>query len=261
MKKILPMLIIGLMFAFNAKAAEEVKTTVLYKLGDKTISYQVDASSSDGYVVNNFFVNNKQLFKVEATGYNNSKFILHKTNLKNLVVIESKTEEMGINRYLYVVDLNSSTYRLIDEAYENEITYKANSHLLIDGSWIKDVYSDNGCNKELLKKDIKFGVVKTTHPIIRGYSVNEKTIFKTKNISDLSCEIVMGDIGEKIVHVRESSKKFIGIASDLNSVYFSATGDGWTAYYAYDIKAGKINKTTLTKINKDKMKLTLVKKF
>jgi hypothetical protein len=49
--------------------------------------------------------------------------------------------------------------------------------------------------------------------------------------------------------------------SDLNSVYFSATGDGWTAYYAYDIKAGKINKTTLTKINKDKMKLTLVKKF
>ena len=56
-------------------------------------------------------------------------------------------------------------------------------------------------------------------------------------------------------------QRVLGLSSDLKTFYFSAAGKDWTAYYSYDIKDNKIAETTLDKINKDKIELTLVKKF
>ena len=247
------MLIIGLMFAFSATAAEEVKTTVLYKLGDKTISMKnaqslqaVGQADGMGCIGFRFYLDGKDILVNEHESLGGGRVgggvcqindgVIYKTNFKDYFVLRNQNDD--------------------NDAYASVYWYFVNSKNL-------SVLTAFECFGGDCVGFGKFGIqasVNNKNEFV-GFKINDKFVYKPLKPAEVAklkrCSEATPECGYFPVLVQ----RVLGLSSDLKNFYFSATGKGWTAYYAYDIKANKITKTTLAKINKDKIKLTLVKKF
>ncbi len=245
------MLIIGLMFAFNAKAADESRI-VLYESKDKTISmtkrfirYGVDDS---GYDACRLYVNDKPVTS-EEDGLSCHDYKFYKTELKHIFVFYYENSSLSDKRYWYFINSNDSNAKIVFHERGNTGQIEA-----IMDKQLQRKIDTSGCDHEV--KDKKLSSQKK--PMFLGFIVDDKLNYTAKNPSPLSCHYYNLDMGSQPWPLEE---KTLGLSKNGSYYYFSAAGKGWTAYYAYDIKANKITKTTLAKINKDKMKLTLVKKF
>ena len=289
MKKILPVLIIGLMFAFSVKAAEEVKTTVLYKLGDKTISYRNGYDKHDQSFAT-ILINGKEVPQIEQENfldyvYNGESSYslegkegmrgLYKTSQKNIIVF---FEEKGPYEALdglktwrfFDVSKNKDVAIMSEAAYVNNTLYDQD-FIKVNGLKILSDIDDKGCSDDNLAGKNKNEAKKYVPVFSRFFYASDMAesnniLYSSKNNSPLACNYFVGTLKygmDEAPHFVASSIDFkmLGVNSTMSLAYFSGTGKGWTAYYAYDIKAMKITKTTLAKINKDKIKLTLVKKF
>lgn len=168
MKKILPVLIIGLMFAFSVKAAEEVKTTVLYKLGDKTISYRNGYDKHDQSFAT-ILINGKEVPQIEQENfldyvYNGESSYslegkegmrgLYKTSQKNIIVF---FEEKGPYEALdglktwrfFDVSKNKDVAIMSEAAYVNNTLYDQD-FIKVNGLKILSDIDDKGCSDDNL---------------------------------------------------------------------------------------------------------------
>lgn len=253
MKKILPVLIIGLMFAFNVKAADEVKTTVLYKVGDKTISIKnnqdlqaIGQADGRGCLGFRFYLDGKDILvnENESLGYGNvgggvceiNDSAIYKTNFKDYFVIKNKNSDAEEIASVYWYFVNSKNLSVLT-AFE-----------CFGGDCVG--FGKSGIQASLNNKNE-----------FVGFKVNDKFIYQPLKPAEVAKLNRCSEANPECGYFPVLVQRVLGLSSDLKNFYFSATGKGWTAYYAYDAKANKITKTTLAKINKDKIKLTLVKKF
>ena len=180
---------------------------------------------------------------------------------------------MGLMSYWHYINLSNEKQllNLINSRGDLFSPNVQNVEYGIDNNFISDYVNNAGCNEEGIKS---VADSKKTKPLFLGFtkgdyiaSDDDEVVYKNVSKNNyLNCffEYQQDNMtGETFSHVEVSPtiKKYIGVNKDLTQVYFSATGKSWTAYYSYDIKVDKIAKTTLANINKNKIKLTLVKKF
>lgn len=228
-------------------------TKVMYKSGNKTISY---SESDQG--CRQFFINDVTIFDGKYFCANDWR--LYSTGLKNTVVLYFNGVEADAftsGKTWNFLNLGNSKNLSLLEEYASEFY---GHKLYINDNIISDKINENKCNDSNIANMSQANKVS---PVFSGLLLNNNSAYSTNTKSPLKCiysALPEGDATET-AQVVESTKRILGVKSDLNTIYFSATGKGWTAYYAYNIKANKITKTTLANINKNKIKLTLVESF
>lgn len=265
MKKIIPVLI-AVMFLALAENALAVGADIKFKSGDKNVVLkEVDAEPNQ--LCRQVYVDNKLVIDPGMTngyifcgmeGYNR----VYKTDQKDIIVINTNPGDMSLLSTWTFVNIKDSTSFDLLERGSFTINNGAES-LILKGFEIVDDIKSNKCDSDNVKSVLQ--AVKTK-VVFGGFKSDDKNIYKPNNSSSfLDCVYTRFREGgdEDQAFVIGTGKEIQGVSRNLSLVYFSASarGKGWTAYYAYDAKANKITKTTLAKINKDKMKLTLVKKF
>ena len=270
MKKIIPVLI-AVMFLALAKNALAVGADIKFKSGDKNVVLkEVDGEEDvhrEDKICLQVYVNDKALALPDERLSANPVFCgpeginrVYKTDQKDVIVILTNSGGYRlVDTWTFVNIKNSTSFDLtergsftIDRGYES---------LMLRGVEISDDIKSNKCDSDNVRSGLQAAKTKV---VFGGFKSNDKNIYKPNNsTSFLDCVYTRFPEGgdENEAFVIGAGKEIQGVSRNLNLVYFSARGKGWTAYYAYDTKANKITKTTLAKINKDKIKITLVKKF
>lgn len=271
MKKLFSIVLGLAMFVVGHNALAAEQSTVLYKSGDKILTYQkVSSEDIDGkyygygdidrnYYCVNLYLNNKALIGVEFfCGLKKGDLNFYKTSLKNIIAFHEKAEyyPYSISGW-HLLDMSNGKV-ILDVTVPNVDVIDLN--LGGNNIYIQDFFINNeSCEKA---KDSKSA--SKTNPIFKGFTLKDGTsLYKTNsNVSGAICSPMRCEGCSNRDFIPANTKKSIlGFNKDLNKIYFSATGKDWTAYYFYDAKAKKIIKTTLAQINKDKVSITLVKKF
>ncbi len=220
----------------------------------------------------------------------------YNTSKKNIKVMSLQSEDGDRTWDFFNVD-NGQTLSLAqngDNLYIYEIRSGQDSHSqLVDGDMQLISKSESGaCNDDKVKSALTATKVNPA-PVFSGFyvqmasiPVNAKAAYIPKNKnSELNCKFSCsegsncivglapedwhipsgapdGDIGQDrwlTAMVVNPTLNILGLSPNLNQVYFSATGKNWTAYYSYDRKTKKVAKISLAKINKDKLKLVMLK--
>ena len=219
------------------------------------------------YVEANSLTDNKYIF----TGDKGS-FRVYKTSQPNIVAINYSYSEMDTRfvwKYINIKTQEVKTYFVLRNSY---LCSKDNNLLGLGDEYgldspifyVTDAIDAKNCvDGEVMSQK----TASAATPIFLGFDLVSADgaslpLYKAVNNSPLRCVYGYDRMGA-VYHQAacETVKKLLGIGQDLYTVYFSATGKGWTAYYAYDIKAKKIAKVTLAAVNKNIIHLTQVKKF
>lgn len=247
MKKIfLSMLVIGLLMSKQA-LADSSKTIYNAKFDGKNFSIQDDGS---------YLIDNK---KAGSFIYDDS-FLLHvyKSDKKNMLAVNVASEGSSKSIYWNLINLtDGKNFKIISNP---------NGLFEINGRNITVSTKKNDCTgTQNMDSDYPTGSYKNKYiaPTFVGFKKDGKTIYQPSNpnMSEVFC---VRDCIKECIWIPNFYLSFEGLDKNLNNVYFSGQGystqgKNWTAYYAYDIKLNKITKTTLAKINKNKIKLSVVK--
>lgn len=241
------MLVIGLALSHQVLAVDQ-KTIYKAKFYNKDFSIQNDGS---------YLINNK---KAGALDFYDSASTLsvYKGDINNIVAVKVERDTMGTNKHWNIINLatGKNIYAVFNSSLMREFTVnnKKISALIADESCagIESPFVESQPDSSQLER--KYYVYH--EPYFGGFLDGDKQIYSNWVHSTLSCE---QGCAEDCSWGPVYSLDIIAFSKNLNNVYFSGGSKNWTAYYAYDIKLNKITKTTLAKINKDKIRLSVVK--
>ena len=224
---------------------------IMYKSDGKIISYLENDLGCRQFLLNNIAIFDGKYFCADD-------WRVYNTPLKNTVVLYFNGVEANAfsgGKTWNFLNLDS---RKNFSLFEEHVSELYGHRLYInDSNVIADRINENKC---VGANVASMSQANKAAPVFSGLLLNGKTAYTTNSSAPLKCIYDYAPEGgeTKIAQVIESTKNIMGVKKDLNVVYFSVTGSGWTAYYAYDIKASKITKTTLANINKNKIELTRV---
>lgn len=236
------MLVIGLLMSKQA-LADSSKTIFNARFDGKNFSIQDDGS---------YLINNKKAGSLDFYD-NDSTLSVYKSDIKNIVAVKVERDTMGANKHWNLINLanGKNTYAVFNSSLVREF--------VVNNKKIEALIEDMGCagtEGPYAANQPENAGWTYVEPYFGGFLDGDKQIYSSWAHATLTCEQVCA---EDCSWGPFFSLDIVAFSRNLNTVYFSGGSKDWKAYYAYDIKLNKITKTTLAKINKDKIKLTVVK--
>jgi len=160
------------------------------------------------------------------------------TTNNDIVILKTDTGEGGPHLIDYYININNNDFIIIDKTTSVVTDRRNNESIILQNSTTTNCIGKPIAPKNEDQKFIEYELEESSYAITHGIKLNNKTVV---NLGDKKVNCVQDYPAMGNNWWAEGGKKFIGVDSNINKVYFRSYGSGinddntWDTNYVLDI--------------------------